>query len=133
MEPERVFDLYWSPEGRRIARVVATAESKAIRKAPKPYKKYLGEIYAEGVIWLIPPVRLPKTKELIMSKERNVTFGVTYNDPDKEELSYQSIDVKFTGEIEPNVLLSEAITAIQQRLYDAVNGKILTTTLRRQP
>lgn len=43
------FDLYWSPEGRRIATVTAATGRLAIRKAPKPYRKYLGEIYAEEV------------------------------------------------------------------------------------
>ena len=39
--------LYWSPEGKAIGVVLAHSASAAIRKAPKPYKKYLGEIYAE--------------------------------------------------------------------------------------
>lgn len=41
------YRLYWSPEGRQIATVQAMNERAAIRKAPKPYRKYLGEIYAE--------------------------------------------------------------------------------------
>lgn len=40
------YDLYWSPEGRKIATVQAETAKAAIRKAPKPYRKYLGEIYA---------------------------------------------------------------------------------------
>lgn len=44
-----VYRLVWSPEGREIARVEATSALAAIRKAPKPYRKYLGEIYAELV------------------------------------------------------------------------------------
>ena len=40
------FDLYWSPEGRKIATVQARTTRAAIRKAPKPYRTYLGEIYA---------------------------------------------------------------------------------------
>mgnify|MGYP001576479045 CR=1 FL=1 len=42
----RVFALYWSPEGRKIATVTARTMRAAIRKAPKPYRHYLGEIYA---------------------------------------------------------------------------------------
>lgn len=38
--------LYWSPEGRPIATVQARTSLSAIRKAPKPYRKYPGEIYA---------------------------------------------------------------------------------------
>ena len=40
------FHLYWSPEGRRIATVVAKDAASAIRKAPASYSKYRGEIYA---------------------------------------------------------------------------------------
>lgn len=39
--------LYWSPEGRVIAHAVEAKTARAaIRKAPKPYRTYLGEIYA---------------------------------------------------------------------------------------
>ena len=41
--------VYWAPEGRVIANVEARTEKEAIRKAPKPYRKYLGEMYAEAV------------------------------------------------------------------------------------
>ena len=43
----RKFDLYWSPEGRKIATVEAITARAAIRKAPQPYRRYLGEIYAQ--------------------------------------------------------------------------------------
>lgn len=43
------FNLYWSPTGQLIGTVDATSMKTAIRKAPKPYKKYLGEIYAVAV------------------------------------------------------------------------------------
>lgn len=46
----KTYDLYWAPEGKRIARVKAADERSAIRKAPQPYCKYLGEIYAEEVV-----------------------------------------------------------------------------------
>ncbi len=39
--------LFWSPEGKQITTVTALTARKAIRKAPQPYRKYLGEIYAE--------------------------------------------------------------------------------------
>ena len=39
--------VVWSPEGRPIATVEAKTEQQAIRKAPMPYRKYLGELYAE--------------------------------------------------------------------------------------
>ena len=44
---ELTYKLFWSPEGKCIATVRARSSIAAIRKAPKPYSKYLGEIYAE--------------------------------------------------------------------------------------
>ena len=50
LEPRKRWDLYWSPEGKRIAAGVQAADHKAaIRKAPAPYNKKLGEIYATEV------------------------------------------------------------------------------------
>jgi hypothetical protein len=40
------YKLFWSPTGQHIATVTARTERAAIRKAPKPYRQYLGEIYA---------------------------------------------------------------------------------------
>lgn len=45
----KCYELYWSPEGKRIAVVTARTMRAAIRKAPKPYRRYLGEIYAVEV------------------------------------------------------------------------------------
>jgi hypothetical protein len=39
------YDIFWSPEGRIIATVQAKSAHAAKRKAPMPYRKYLGEIY----------------------------------------------------------------------------------------
>ena len=36
--------LTWAPEGRDIATVQARTASAARRKAPAPYRKFLGEI-----------------------------------------------------------------------------------------
>ena len=44
------YDVYWSPEGRCIATVLALTAQKAVRKAPQPYRKYLGEMYAYRVL-----------------------------------------------------------------------------------
>lgn len=55
MEKKKTWDLYWSPEGRKIAVVEATTERSAIHKAPLPYRKYIGEIYAEQVTVFGPP------------------------------------------------------------------------------
>ena len=46
----KTYALYWAPEGRRIAMVVARTVRAAIRKAPYPYRRYLGEIYAVEVV-----------------------------------------------------------------------------------
>jgi hypothetical protein len=40
------FTVWWSPEGRPIAIVRAKTARAACRKAPQPYRKYLGELYA---------------------------------------------------------------------------------------
>jgi hypothetical protein len=39
------WDIYWAPEGRKIATVEAKTARAAKRKAPQPYRKYLGEMY----------------------------------------------------------------------------------------
>lgn len=43
----KTYTLVWSPTGEKIGIVTAQTKSAAIRKAPAPYRKYLGEIYAE--------------------------------------------------------------------------------------
>lgn len=43
----KTWRLIWSPEGRPIAVVRASTARLAIRRAPKPYARYRGEIYAE--------------------------------------------------------------------------------------
>jgi hypothetical protein len=43
------YRVFWSPEGRQIATVEARDARSAKRKAPKPYRKFLGEIYVELV------------------------------------------------------------------------------------
>lgn len=45
----KTWNVYWSPEGRVIATVQARTARAAIRKAPYPYRRYLGELYAEEV------------------------------------------------------------------------------------
>lgn len=45
----KTFRLVWSPTGQEIANVTARDARAARRKAPAPYRKYLGEIYAEEV------------------------------------------------------------------------------------
>lgn len=41
--------LVWSPEGREIGEVLAPTRSKAKKLAPKPYRKYQGELYAKRI------------------------------------------------------------------------------------
>ena len=43
---KRLYALYWSPEGRRIATVMARGEQDAVRQTPYPWGKYRGEVYA---------------------------------------------------------------------------------------
>ena len=44
---EYAYVLTWIPEGREIARVSARDIRSARRKAPRPYRQYLGEIAAD--------------------------------------------------------------------------------------
>jgi hypothetical protein len=57
----KTFDVYWSPEGRRIATVEATDNRAAIRKAPQPYRLYPGEMYAVNVIDSVAPCDVTPT------------------------------------------------------------------------
>lgn len=43
------YKVFWSPEGRCIATVTARDARAAKRKAPQPYRRYLGELYVELV------------------------------------------------------------------------------------
>lgn len=45
----KTFKLVWSPEGKEIARVQAKTIQQAKKKTPQPWKKYLGEVYAEEI------------------------------------------------------------------------------------
>lgn len=42
------WDLYWSPEGRKIATVSADTAADAVKLTPKPHSKYKGEVYAQS-------------------------------------------------------------------------------------
>jgi len=46
----KTWNVYWSPEGRKIAVVDAKTARAACRKAPMPYRRYLGELYAEVTV-----------------------------------------------------------------------------------
>lgn len=41
------WNIIWSPEGRVIATVDAKDAAAAKKQTPKPYKKYMGEVYVE--------------------------------------------------------------------------------------
>lgn len=45
-DPVKTWQVFWSPTGAPITIVRARTARAAIRKAPMPYRKYLGEIYA---------------------------------------------------------------------------------------
>lgn len=45
----KTWTLYWAPEGRPIGVVQARTAQQAVRRAPLPYRRYLGEIYAVEV------------------------------------------------------------------------------------
>ena len=56
-----MFDIYWSPEGRKIATVEAKDNRAAIRKAPQPYRRYLGDMYALAVVDTSAPCDITPT------------------------------------------------------------------------
>lgn len=71
--PKQKFDLYWAPVGGRIAVAVeARSPRAAIRKAPKPYRKYLGEIYAQ-------PTEHKRHGSSTMPKESSLSFSTLYD------------------------------------------------------
>jgi len=39
--------IFWSPEGRPIKEVEAKSGDDALRKTPMPYRKFMGEVYAQ--------------------------------------------------------------------------------------
>jgi len=43
----QTYVVVWSPEGREIARVQARSLRHACRLAPKPYRQFQGELYAQ--------------------------------------------------------------------------------------
>lgn len=45
----KTYILIWAPEGKEIATVQARSPSAARRKAPKPYRAYLGEIGVQEI------------------------------------------------------------------------------------
>jgi hypothetical protein len=45
----KTWNLYWAPTGVCIGTVQARTRRAAIRQAPLPYRRYLGEIRAEEV------------------------------------------------------------------------------------
>jgi len=46
---KKTYDVYWSPEGRKIATVEASTAKAAKGKAPLPYRKHKGEMYVKEV------------------------------------------------------------------------------------
>lgn len=46
IEPLHTYVLYWAPEGRPIATVQARTGWEARKQAPKPFRKFIGEVYS---------------------------------------------------------------------------------------
>lgn len=44
----RTWNIYWAPTGQCIGMVQALTARQAIRMAPMPYRRFLGELYAES-------------------------------------------------------------------------------------
>ena len=47
--PPALWNIVWSPEGRTIATVRAASMQAAKKLTPKPYSKFMGEVYVEAV------------------------------------------------------------------------------------
>ena len=45
----QTYRLRWAPTAQVIAVVKANSARGAVKKAPPPYRKYLGEVYAEQI------------------------------------------------------------------------------------
>lgn len=43
------YRLVWSPTGKTIATVKACTSKRAVKRTPKPYHRYRGEVYAVEV------------------------------------------------------------------------------------
>lgn len=54
MNTERKWQLVWSPSWTLIGVVTAPTAKAAARKAPMPYRKYLGEIAVEPIHEEVP-------------------------------------------------------------------------------
>ena len=48
--PPALWNIVWSPEGRTIATVRAASMQAAKKLTPKPYSKFMGEVYVEAVV-----------------------------------------------------------------------------------
>lgn len=48
-QPLKLFRLVWSPEGKEIDRVKARTIAEAKKQTPMPYRRFMGEVYAEEV------------------------------------------------------------------------------------
>jgi hypothetical protein len=44
------FRLVWSPSGSPIGEVWASDERAAVKKTPRPWSKFKGEVYAERIV-----------------------------------------------------------------------------------
>lgn len=64
----KVWEVYWSPTGQKIATVKASTARAARRKAPSPYRKYLGEIYVKEIGAANPRRANPSHAHLIPAK-----------------------------------------------------------------
>jgi hypothetical protein len=78
----KVYELYWSPEGRKIATVEASTAKAAKRKAPQPYRKYLGEIYTKEIGTAASNPRTRTTKDVFVIQGN---YGQGWEDVTEED------------------------------------------------
>jgi len=50
---QRTYLLFWSPTAQHIATVQASSPSAAKRKAPLPYRRFAGELYATDAMHML--------------------------------------------------------------------------------
>lgn len=87
------FDIYWSPEGRKIATVEAKSEKDALKQAPLPYKKYRGELYAVATPNAFMAVITIESEGLLLGGTRHHSSSPFASRSDAEAFATQAIEV----------------------------------------
>jgi len=96
-----LYRVVWSPEGRTIAEVTASSHKNACRKAPMPYRRFQGELYAEAINpnAYVAVVTLHSEGTLLGGTRRHVSSPFA-SERMARDFARQSVDVNKT--LQPN-------------------------------